>query len=217
MEMRENKNYWLLGRAKECDLVIIGEGVSRQHLKINRVSQSCFKLEDLSSYGTFLRGQQIKTAIADHSEVVYLYKTPFNLSSLIQDQKPNSSIPGNNSDAAQGLKQIWDDFEHFKSSITNRNLYQRLAIVTGSSLLGMALLAPILPTMIAIGGSMIGGSVGQLISQNLTQTEQLQVLEAEFRANYQCPHAKCRRFLGFTPFEILKKINQCPNCQKSIF
>lgn len=51
----------VIGREEECEVVLDGETVSRQHCEIRRVG-ACYLLRDSSRNGTFLNGERIEQA-----------------------------------------------------------------------------------------------------------------------------------------------------------
>ena len=53
--------------------------------------------------------------------------------------------------------------------------------------------------------SMIAGEK-VLAKKNLRMAE----LNTKMQAEYACPH--CHRFIGFTPYSILKQNRYCPHC-----
>lgn len=54
------KDEIIVGRGKDCDLRIVAEGISRQHLKITREGDKLM-IEDLgSSNGTFINEERIQ-------------------------------------------------------------------------------------------------------------------------------------------------------------
>lgn len=61
----------VVGRAKDCDIVILLAHLSRRHAQFNIVGNNRLEIADLSSSnGTFVNGKQITTAILNHGDEV---------------------------------------------------------------------------------------------------------------------------------------------------
>jgi len=65
------KDGMVIGRAKDCDIVILLAHLSRRHAQFNIVGNNRLEITDLnSSNGTFVNGKQITNTILSHGDEV---------------------------------------------------------------------------------------------------------------------------------------------------
>src|SRR5436853_7855850 len=70
---------WMIGRSRECDLVVTAVEVSSRHCRLHQTADG-FLLEDLGSInGTFVNGKRItgRVAVRKTDRVTLGAKTPF--------------------------------------------------------------------------------------------------------------------------------------------
>lgn len=76
----------------------------------------------------------------------------------------------------------------------------------------MRLVGSVIGVMFSVGISLI---IGQLSMKRQKRVqEETEELTADFMLTYVCPNEKnCNRFLGHTPFKVLKAQGRCPYCK----
>ena len=76
----------IIGRAKECDIVILLAHLSRRHAQFKIVGNNRLEITDLnSSNGTFVNGEQITTAILSDGDEVRFDTLPFSVVGPVDD------------------------------------------------------------------------------------------------------------------------------------
>ena len=74
----ELKDGSVIGRSKDCDVVILLAHLSRRHAKFSLVNNNRLEVTDLnSSNGTFVNGKQIATAVLKHGDELKLDSLAF--------------------------------------------------------------------------------------------------------------------------------------------
>lgn len=101
LDFPTNKPSITIGRSKECDLIIAGTHLSKQHVRLSLLDQSRVKIEDLeSTNGTFLNGKKISEATAKAGDYLRFDVYSFRLFGPGIDL-PNASITQSTIDALQ--------------------------------------------------------------------------------------------------------------------
>ena len=82
----EIKDGMTIGRAKECEIVILLAHLSRRHAQFKIVGNNRLEITDLnSSNGTFVNGEQITTAILNDGDEVKFDTLPFSVVGPAED------------------------------------------------------------------------------------------------------------------------------------
>jgi pSer/pThr/pTyr-binding forkhead associated (FHA) protein len=82
----EIKDGTVIGRSKECDIVILLAHLSRRHARFSVVNKNRLEITDLnSSNGTYVNGKQIATTVLKHGDEVKLDSLAFTVSGPSDD------------------------------------------------------------------------------------------------------------------------------------
>ena len=191
----------VIGRMGQQPMHIADTTVDPQHARLRRTGKDTYQIEDKgSTRGTTVFGMRIvrKTVKADTPIFLGSYKTT--VRQLLTDR---SRID---------LQEIWDDYDHQKRK------WDRYSMMVNS----IRMLTPILTMLLTqIVGQNIMVSVGVLVvvmavaivaGEKVLEKRNLAMaaLNAQMQQDYVCPH--CHKFLGLTPYEILKTRHYCPQC-----
>lgn len=191
----------IIGTLGQQPMTIADPTVDPQHAILRRTGEETYQIEDRNSQ----RGVQVfgirvmrKTIKAETPFFLGSYKT-----SVRQLLKDAESID---------LNEVWERYDKEKRR------WDRYTLWVNS----IRMLSPVITMMLAqlvgqnwmvsvcvlVGVMLIAMLAGEkvLAKKNLRMAE----LNAQMQVEYACP--RCHKFLGFTPYQILKKKRYCPLC-----
>ena len=191
----------IIGRLGQQPMHISDPSVDPQHAVLRRTGEDTYQIEDRQSQrGIFVFGFRIvrKTIKAETPFMLGGYKT--SVSQLLQDI---GSID---------LEKVWKRYDKEKVR------WDRYSLWVNS----IRMLSPVLTMMVAqwvgqnwmasIGVLVVVMLISMIAGEKVLSKKNLRMAElnAKMQSEYVCPH--CHKFLGFTPYQILKQQRYCPHC-----
>lgn len=191
----------VVGRLGQQPMHISDPSVDPQHALLRRTGEDTYQIEDLQSQrGVFVFGFRIvrKTIKAETPFMLGEYKT--SVSQLLQDI---GSID---------LEKVWKRYDKEKVR------WDRYTLWVNS----IRMLSPVLTMLVAqwvgqnwmasIGVLVVVMLISMIAGEKVLTKKSLRMAElnAKMQSEYVCPH--CHKFLGFTPYQILKQQRYCPHC-----
>ena len=191
----------VVGRLGQQPMHISDPSVDPQHALLRRTGEDTYQIEDLQSQrGVFVFGFRIvrKTIKAETPFMLGEYKT--SVSQLLQDI---GSID---------LEKVWKRYDKEKVR------WDRYTLWVNS----IRMLSPVLTMLVAqwvgqnwmasIGVLVVVMLISMIAGEKVLTKKSLRMAElnAKMQSEYVCSH--CHKFLGFTPYQILKQQRYCPHC-----
>jgi hypothetical protein len=195
-----NKQY-TLGRNTDNQISIAQPQVSGRHAIITVVSDNVLVLEDVgSTNGTLVNGVRIKRMLITPNDRVVLGDVPVSLTNLFTTNvtpatppKPKND-PDDYTDEFAELQDIYEAYRRTKLHIQRGDLTVSTALRAGLALIPF-----------------VGCALGIVVCGAINDKEKEFALNEEFQINYVCP--KCKRFLGFLPWQNLANQKRCSACK----
>ena len=233
----------IVGRKGEQSFPIKDKAVSGKHLKLTTMPDGNVLVEDLgSTNGTFIDGVRIiKKVVSRNTEVQMGSTYTFRISDVLPEVTKAPVAPPINNPAGgtrivpptpskpeydeevlskfQNLESVWNKYQEEKINLQKNNASKGFLRMLPMFVLGglgymiscFSELAQF-RTAITLAGLGIGIIITWISYKSATSLpEQMEKLNQQFQIDYICP--KCKRFLGFTPFEGLKNRGQCSACK----
>lgn len=190
-----NKQY-SIGRSTDNQIHIAQPQVSSRHAMVTVVSNNVLALEDSdSTNGTFVNGARVKRMLITPADRILLGNVSVNLASLfappLAAKPPNPTT--NDADFAE-LKDVYEAYRRTKLHIQRGDVTRETALRAGLALIPF-----------------VGCALGILVCGSINDKEKEFALNEEFQINYVCP--KCKRFLGFLPWQNLANQKRCSACK----
>lgn len=196
----------IIGRMGQQPMHIADANVDPQHAVLRKTAEGVYQIEDNdSTKGIFIFGMRIKRKTVKAETPILLGTFRTSVQQLLQDASSvDLSAVWNKYDAE---KRQWDR----KAMIVN---YLRVLPSILTMLLGMFIGQGLdygTRMGITIGLTILVLIVSMMASERIMvkKNNRMEELKAEMQEKYVCPH--CRKFLGFTPYTILKRHKYCPN------
>lgn len=231
----------ILGRQGNQPMPITDRSVGRRHAVLRILPDGTYEIEGIESHEILIDGMAYakKRITADtpiqlgglHTTVQQLLTAPMPPCRPAGNGTPAGGAqaaaqPPNVAAEFDRLEKVWKGYREetrkLQMSVTKLN-NMRMAILPLGSLIGIgASLASTDNNAMRMVGSVIGVIfsvaisliIGQLsMKRQRAAQEGTEELTAKFMLNYTCPNPKCRRFLGNTPFKVLKAQGTCPYCK----
>lgn len=76
----------LIGRSEDCDIVLADNDISRNHLKITRISKG-LKINNLSEFGTFLNAKSVQKEICTEQDILNIGKWKISFAETFEKEK----------------------------------------------------------------------------------------------------------------------------------
>ena len=186
-----------------------------------------YTLENLSANGTFVNEKDvIKTVVTPETQIrlgtrfVCLVKDL--LPSNESDEQPIVNTTGSYNPFI-GLEKVYENYIQEKIRIqqeaSKANFMRTIpGMITGgvfaiTMVLGSSPAVNFLRIITGLGAAiLIAYSASKAYKTQNDTPEKIEALNRKFQTDYVCPI--CGNFLGFLPFEHLKKRNQCSYCKK---
>lgn len=227
----------IIGRKGTQQIPITDITVSREHCKLIINADNTYTIENLSTNGTFVNGNNIiRTAVTP--DTVLQLGTNFTIT--VRDLLPQQSVdvkpqqqqsrPASRQPVVdtnqqnyerefRKLKSVYEKYTADKIAIQKEagmtNFYRMLpmtlmAIVSlgAACIPGLGALAPVIAV---VGLGMLVFSLYKSYNGNRNNPEKLEALNKQFMIDYVCP--KCGNFLGVVPYENLENKTTCNFCK----
>ena len=217
----------LVGRSGNQKLTITDKSVSREHCRLTLMENGNYTLENLSANGTFVNEKDvIKTVVTPETQIRLGTRFVCLVKDLLPSNESDEQPKVNTTDSYDlfiGMEKVYENYIQEKIRIqqeaSKANFMRTIpGMITG----GVFAITMVLGSSPAVNFFRIITGLGAVIliaysaskaykAQNDTP-EKIEALNRKFQTDYVCPI--CGNFLGFLPFELLKKRNQCSYCKK---
>lgn len=225
----------IVGKQGEQPFSITDQHVSRKHLKLTPLEDGNVLVEDLSSAnGTYIDGVQIRKMKVSPDTIVRMGSSfTFRVSDAFRPAvPPTPPVPPTPVPPSPGpgptpvktvsidhLQYVWNKHQQDVINLQKRNASNNfLSMLPMFILAGLGYLVSCLPDLaefrlaLTVAGFGLGCIIKWISYKSTTnQPQQMAKLNNQFQIDYVCP--KCKRFLGFIPFEGIKNQKQCPCCK----
>lgn len=217
-----------MGRTGNQRLPITDKSVSREHCRLTYIGEGKYTLENLSANGTFVNEKDvIKTVVSPETQIRLGRRFVCLVKDLLQSNESKEELINiNNTDLYNrfiALDKIYESYIQEKIQIqqeTSRANFMRTipGMITGgvfaiTMVLGSNPAVNFLRIITGLGAAILIAYSASKAYKNQNDTPQkIEALNRKFQTDYVCPI--CGNFLGFLPFEHLKKRNQCSYCKK---
>lgn len=197
----------------------VPHSVSRQHCKITIDGQGGYTVTNLKPENvTYVNGIRIDSKQVTVNDRIELGNDRYhlNLKSILEGIM--GPIPETYS--IRPLEKIWKDYNETKLRVQIQERKSN-AIRSVTGVLSMASIAcgfiPGIPAPLRIvlyAVALILAIYFFVIAYRSSSTGPIfwNNLDKKFHEDYVCPNPKCRRFLGYQPYDDLKKTKKCFNC-----
>lgn len=218
----------LVGRSGNQRIAITDKSVSREHCRLTPVGDGRYTLENLSPNGTFVNGKNIiKTIVTPDTQIRLGSKFCCLVRNLLPLNDPDKQHVKVNtpdkSDQFIDLKKVYESYIQEKINIQQEaakaNFMRTVpGMITGGMFaitmaLGSSPAVNVLRIITGLGAAgLIAYSSSKAYKTQNGTPEKIEALNRKFQTEYVCPI--CGNFLGFLPFELLMKKNQCSYCKK---
>lgn len=201
----------------------VPKSVSRQHCKLQVISPTEFVVTNIKSENkTMVNGLAVMQKHITINDRVELGKDNYllSLAAIVKAFVGEPGGGGGKTYSISHLEKVWNDYNQAKLDAQIQQSKES-AISSVSGLFSMAaILAGFFPGVpmgvrIAIYGVAISLAVYFFYSRVRKASyypKLYQDIDKKFHDNYVCPNTDCRKFLGYQPFDDLKKTKKCPYC-----
>ncbi len=191
----------IIGRLGQQPMHIADPSVDPQHAILRRTGEDTYQIEDRDSQkGVQVFGFRVKRKTIKAETPLFLGSYKTSVRQLLQDA------------ASIDLTEVWSRYEKEKRRWDRYTLWVN-SIRMLSPVLTMLVTQWVGQNWVVSGVVLVGVMVISMIAgekvlakKNLRMAE----LNTKMQAEYACPH--CHRFIGFTPYSILKQNRYCPHC-----
>lgn len=191
----------IIGRLGQQPMHIADQSVDPQHATLRRTGEDTYQIEDRDSQkGVQVFGFRVKRKTIKAETPLFLGSYKTSVRQLLQDA------------ASIDLTEVWSRYEKEKRRWDRYTLWVN-SIRMLSPVLTMLVTQWVGQNWVVSGVVLVGVMVISMIAgekvlakKNLRMAE----LNTKMQAEYACPH--CHRFIGFTPYSILKQNRYCPHC-----
>lgn len=195
----------IIGRMGQQPMHIADANVDPQHAILRRTAEGLYQIEDNdSAKGIFIFGMRIKRKTIKAETPILLGSFKTSVQQLLQDT------------FSVDLQTIWDSYD------AEKRQWDRKAMLVNYLRVLPSILTMLLGMFIGQGldnGTRMGITIGLtalVLVISMMASERIMVkknnrmaeLNAEMQEKYVCPY--CHRFLGLTPYAILKQHKYCP-------
>ncbi len=190
-----------IGRLGQQPMHIAEQSVDPQHAILTKTDYDTYVIEDNDSQkGVFVFGIRIKRKTIKEDTPIFLgtYKTT--VKQLLRDPD------------AINLAQIWSDYEsekrkwdRYSTMVNSIRMLTPILTMLVAQVIGQSIVVSCVVLVVVMVVAMVAGEM-VLKKKNMAMAD----LNAKMQIDYQCPH--CHKFLGFTPYSILKSKLYCPHC-----
>lgn len=191
----------VIGRLGQQPMHIAEQTVDPQHATLTKTGKDEYVLEDNdSSRGVFVFGIRIKRKTINEDTPIFLgtYKTTVKL--LLRDA---SDIDLDAVWASYNAeKRKWDRWSTMVNSI---RMLTPIVTMLLTQVIGQNFMISAVALVVVMAIAMVAGEK-VMKKKEVAMAE----LNSKMQLDYQCPH--CHKFLGFTPYSVLKANMYCQYC-----
>lgn len=191
----------IIGRLGQQPMHIADPSVDPQHATLRRTGEDTYQIEDRDSQkGVQVFGFRVKRKTIKAETPLFLGSYKTSVRQLLQDA------------ASIDLTEVWNRYEKEKRRWDRYTLWVN-SIRMLSPVLTMLVTQWVGQNWVVSGAVLIGVMVISMIAgEKVLAKKYLRMAElnTKMQAEYACPH--CHRFIGFTPYSILKQNRYCPHC-----
>lgn len=218
----------LVGRSGNQRLAITDKSVSREHCRLTSIGDGKYTLENLSANGTFVNEKDvIKTVVTPETQIRLGSQFTCQVKDLLpSNESDEKAVKGNITDPYDqfiDLEKVYESYIQEKIRIqqeaSKANFMRTIpGMITGgvfaiTMVLGSSPAVNFLRIITGLGAAiLIAYSASKAYKTQNDTPEKIENLNSRFQTEYVCPI--CGNFLGFLPFELLKKRNRCSYCKK---
>lgn len=217
----------LVGRSGNQKLTITDKSVSREHCRLTLMENGNYTLENLSANGTFVNEKDvIKTVVTPETQIRLGTRFVCLVKDLLPSNESDEQPKVNTTDSYDlfiGLEKVYENYIQEKIRIqqeaSKANFMRTIpGMITGivfaiTMVLGSSPAVNFFRIITGLGAAiLIAYSASKAYKTQNDTPEKIEALNRKFQTDYVCPI--CGNFLGFLPFELLKKRNQCSYCKK---
>lgn len=217
----------LVGRSGNQKLAITDKSVSREHCRLTLMENGNYTLENLSANGTFVNEKDvIKTVVTPETQIRLGTRFVCLVKDLLPSNESDEQPKANTTDSYDlfiGLEKVYENYIQEKIRIqqeaSKANFMRTIpGMITGgvfaiTMVLGSSPAVNFFRIITGLGAAiLIAYSASKAYKAQNDTPEKIEALNRKFQTDYVCPI--CGNFLGFLPFELLKKRNQCSYCKK---
>lgn len=217
----------LVGRSGNQKLTITDKSVSREHCRLTLMENGNYTLENLSANGTFVNEKDvIKTVVTPETQIRLGTRFVCLVKDLLPSNESDEQPKVNTTDSYDlfiGLEKVYENYIQEKIRIqqeaSKANFMRTIpGMITGgvfaiTMVLGSSPAVNFFRIITGLGAAiLIAYSASKAYKAQNDTPEKIEALNRKFQTDYVCPI--CGNFLGFLPFELLKKRNQCSYCKK---
>ena len=199
--------------------------VSRQHCKLTVEDDGSYTLVNLKPENkTYVNGLAVASKRIDPKKDRvelgpdrYVLAVPVILKVLLGGKGDVKEYP------ITHLEKVWDEYHDTKldmqikerkaGAIRSVTGVFSMAAVACGFIPGIAELTALRILLYAIGLLLAIYFFVKLYRSSSEQPRILDALDKKFRSNYVCPNPECRQFMGYQPYDELKKKPFCPSCK----
>lgn len=118
----------VIGRSRDCDLVLEADGVSRKHARITRTGENAFNLVDLGAKnGTYLNGARVDLAALHHGDRIQIGAAVLRLVHVSLEPAPVAEVAANAAAAKLSSREL-EVALGVADGLTNAEIAERLGI-----------------------------------------------------------------------------------------
>lgn len=198
--------------------------VSRQHCKLTIDAKGNYTLTNLKPTNiTYVNGLQIASKHITPNDHVELGSDRYqlNLKELLEAVKKSGNSNGGGEYSISHLQKVWEEYNTAK---LNMQIQERRANAI-SSITGLFSMASIalgfiqgIPTEIRVllYAVAIALAVYFFVARyrsSEAMPKRSAEIDKKFHEQYVCPNPDCQKFLGYQPYDDLKKNIGCPQCK----
>lgn len=203
----------------------VPNNVSRQHCKlVLEADGSCIVTNLNPENITYVNGLAVASKRIDPKKDRvelgsgrYLLAVSVILKALLGDKEPPKTY------SIAHLEKVWDEYHDTKldmqikerkaGAIRSVTGVFSMAAVACGFIPGIAELTALRILLYAIGLLLAVYFFVKLYRSSSEQPKILDALDKKFRSNYVCPNPECGQFMGYQPYDELKKKPACPCCK----
>lgn len=187
-----------IGRLGQQELQLSDPSIEPSHARLTRKDEKTYIIEDNDTVqGTRVYNIRIKRKTIQRD-------TPLMLGTFHTTVKQLLS-------QGADLQEIWDKYDQEKRKwdrytvlVNSIRMLIPILSMAGAQLVGQSIVVSI---CIMLAVSLIAIVAGEKVM--VKKTKRVAELNTELQAEYACPH--CHKFLGLTPYSVLKSKGYCPN------
>lgn len=206
----------------------VPRSVSRQHCKLIVDDSGNYTIVNLKPENvTYVNGLPVaskrfqpKTDQVELGADRYQLAVPVILKALLGDKEPPKTY------SIAHLEKVWDEYHDTKldmqikekktAAIRSVTGVFSMAAVACGFIPGIAELTALRVLLYAVGLLLAVYFFVKLYRSSSEQPKFMDALDKKFRRNYVCPNPDCKQFMGYQPYEELRRKTTCPCCRSKL-